>query len=181
MLWHMKKEVELSYLAQEAIAQDRRSPYAWAIMGNCFSLQKVCHIITVLFKLTRHRNIVILRTMQLEVMRALHWERISAIRLHWHLLSKDQVIPGTSSLVSNAVMTGVTACRASVSSSAAGGCGKDLFRKWTEVCSTDYCSDPDTRVYMHNAIMTVSASMTCHNYAPVFMCFIMQFPRRATL
>ena len=41
MLWHMKKEVELSYLAQEAIAQDRRSPYAWAIMGNCFSLQKV--------------------------------------------------------------------------------------------------------------------------------------------
>ena len=41
VLWHMKKEVELSYLAQEAIAQDRRSPYAWAIMGNCFSLQKV--------------------------------------------------------------------------------------------------------------------------------------------
>lgn len=42
MLWHMKKEVEVSYLAQEAIAQDRRSPHAWAIMGNCFSLQKVC-------------------------------------------------------------------------------------------------------------------------------------------
>ena len=41
VLWHMKKEVELSYLAQEAIAPDRRSPYAWAIMGNCFSLQKV--------------------------------------------------------------------------------------------------------------------------------------------
>lgn len=38
----MKKEVEVSYLAQEAIAQDRRSPHAWAIMGNCFSLQKVC-------------------------------------------------------------------------------------------------------------------------------------------
>ena len=31
----------MSYLAQEAIAQDRRSPQAWAIMGNCFSLQKV--------------------------------------------------------------------------------------------------------------------------------------------
>ena len=42
VLWHMKKEVEVSYLAQEAIAQDRRSPHAWAIMGNCFSLQKVC-------------------------------------------------------------------------------------------------------------------------------------------
>ena len=41
VLWHMKKEVEVSYLAQEAIAQDRRSPHAWAIMGNCFSLQKV--------------------------------------------------------------------------------------------------------------------------------------------
>ncbi len=26
---HMKKEVELSYLAQEAIAMDRMSPYAW--------------------------------------------------------------------------------------------------------------------------------------------------------
>ena len=41
VLWHMKREVEVSYLAQEAIAQDRRSPHAWAIMGNCFSLQKV--------------------------------------------------------------------------------------------------------------------------------------------
>ena len=41
VLWHMKKEVEVSVLAQEAIAQDRRSPHAWAIMGNCFSLQKV--------------------------------------------------------------------------------------------------------------------------------------------
>ncbi|DBA97960.1 TPA: Cell division cycle protein 27 [Trebouxia sp. C0006] len=40
VLWHMKREVEVSYLAQEAIAQDRRSPHAWAIMGNCFSLQK---------------------------------------------------------------------------------------------------------------------------------------------
>lgn len=41
VLWHMKKDKELSYLAQEGIAQDRRSPQAWAIMGNCFSLQKV--------------------------------------------------------------------------------------------------------------------------------------------
>ena len=41
VLWHMKREVEVSYLAQEAMAQDRRSPHAWAIMGNCFSLQKV--------------------------------------------------------------------------------------------------------------------------------------------
>ncbi|GAQ84112.1 DNA-binding cell division cycle control protein [Klebsormidium nitens] len=40
LLWHMKKEVELSYLAQEAIALDRMSPYAWCVLGNCFSLQR---------------------------------------------------------------------------------------------------------------------------------------------
>ena len=27
--------------AQEAIQLDRQSPYAWCVMGNCFSLQKV--------------------------------------------------------------------------------------------------------------------------------------------
>ena len=41
MLWHLKKESALSHLAREAVAWDRRSPHAWAIMGNCFSLQKV--------------------------------------------------------------------------------------------------------------------------------------------
>ena len=41
VLWHLKRESELSHLAQEAVAWDRRSPRAWAIMGNCFSLQKV--------------------------------------------------------------------------------------------------------------------------------------------
>lgn len=40
ILFHMKKEVELSYLAQEAVAMDRLSPQAWCVMGNCFSLQK---------------------------------------------------------------------------------------------------------------------------------------------
>ena len=40
VLWHMKRELELSALAQEAIALDRESPAAWCIMGNCFSLQK---------------------------------------------------------------------------------------------------------------------------------------------
>lgn len=40
VLWHMKREVELSALAQEAIALDRESPATWCIMGNCFSLQK---------------------------------------------------------------------------------------------------------------------------------------------
>ena len=41
VLWHLKAESELSHLAQEAVVWDRRSPHAWAIMGNCFSLQKV--------------------------------------------------------------------------------------------------------------------------------------------
>jgi hypothetical protein len=41
VLWHMKKEVELSHLAQDAVAIDRLSPHSWCVMGNCFSLQKV--------------------------------------------------------------------------------------------------------------------------------------------
>lgn len=40
VLWHMKKEIDLCNLAQEAISLDRHSPIAWCIMGNCFSLQK---------------------------------------------------------------------------------------------------------------------------------------------
>ena len=39
-LWHLKREVELSYLAQEVVATDRLSPHAWCVVGNCFSLQK---------------------------------------------------------------------------------------------------------------------------------------------
>lgn len=41
VLWHLKREVDLSHLAQEAIALDRLDPRTWCIMGNCFSLQKV--------------------------------------------------------------------------------------------------------------------------------------------
>ena len=41
VLWHLKDAVALSFLAQEAIALDRHSPHAWAVLGNCFSLQKV--------------------------------------------------------------------------------------------------------------------------------------------
>ncbi|KUF78853.1 Cell division cycle protein 27 B [Phytophthora nicotianae] len=39
-LWHLKKEVELSYLAQQATDFDKLSCEAWCIAGNCFSLQK---------------------------------------------------------------------------------------------------------------------------------------------
>jgi len=39
-LWQMKKEVELSDLAQRAVDFDRKSPEAWFVVGNCFSFQK---------------------------------------------------------------------------------------------------------------------------------------------
>lgn len=39
-LWQLKKEVELSDLAQQAVGFDRMAPEAWFVVGNCFSLQK---------------------------------------------------------------------------------------------------------------------------------------------
>jgi anaphase-promoting complex subunit 3 len=39
-LWQLKKEVELSDLAQHAVAFDRMAPESWFVVGNCFSLQK---------------------------------------------------------------------------------------------------------------------------------------------
>lgn len=39
VLWHLKSEVELAYLAHELMAVDRLSPQAWCAIGNSFSLQ----------------------------------------------------------------------------------------------------------------------------------------------
>lgn len=39
-LWHLKNEVELSYLAQQVTDFDRLAREAWCVAGNCFSLQK---------------------------------------------------------------------------------------------------------------------------------------------
>jgi anaphase-promoting complex subunit 3 len=39
-LWHLKKEVELSDLAQRAVDFDKMAPEAWFVVGNCFSFQK---------------------------------------------------------------------------------------------------------------------------------------------
>jgi anaphase-promoting complex subunit 3 len=39
VLWHLKKEAELSCLAQDAVSLDRWAPQTWCIAGNCFSLQ----------------------------------------------------------------------------------------------------------------------------------------------
>jgi len=40
LLWHLKKGVRLSFLAQELVSIDPNSPQAWIAIGNCFSLQK---------------------------------------------------------------------------------------------------------------------------------------------
>ncbi|CAN6463820.1 unnamed protein product [Victoria cruziana] len=40
VLFHLKEEMKLSYLAQELISVDRLSPQAWCAVGNCYSLQK---------------------------------------------------------------------------------------------------------------------------------------------
>ncbi|OVA20244.1 Tetratricopeptide repeat-containing domain [Macleaya cordata] len=40
VLYHLKEEMKLSYLAQELISTDRLAPQTWCAMGNCYSLQK---------------------------------------------------------------------------------------------------------------------------------------------
>lgn len=40
VLWHMKNEVELAYLAHELVETERLSPQAWCAIGNSFSLQR---------------------------------------------------------------------------------------------------------------------------------------------
>lgn len=39
VLWHLRKEAELSHLAQDAVTLDRWAPQTWCVAGNCFSLQ----------------------------------------------------------------------------------------------------------------------------------------------
>ncbi|KAF7851880.1 hypothetical protein BT93_L2025 [Corymbia citriodora subsp. variegata] len=40
VLYHLKEDMKLSYLAQELIATDRLASQSWCAMGNCYSLQK---------------------------------------------------------------------------------------------------------------------------------------------
>ncbi len=40
ILWHMRKEVELSFLAHELVEFDKLVPESWCAVGNCFSLLK---------------------------------------------------------------------------------------------------------------------------------------------
>ena len=40
LLWHLQRNVKLSFLAQELLSIDPRAPQAWIAVGNCFSLQK---------------------------------------------------------------------------------------------------------------------------------------------
>jgi anaphase-promoting complex subunit 3 len=39
-LWHLKKEKDLSALAQQVVEIDKLSPQVWCVVGNCFSLQR---------------------------------------------------------------------------------------------------------------------------------------------
>ncbi|MBA0603417.1 hypothetical protein Gorai_003564, partial [Gossypium raimondii] len=40
VLYHLKEDMKLSYLARELISTDRLAPQSWCAMGNCNSLQK---------------------------------------------------------------------------------------------------------------------------------------------
>ncbi|KAA8536972.1 hypothetical protein F0562_029450 [Nyssa sinensis] len=40
VLYHLKEDMKLSYMAQELISTDRLAPQSWCAMGNCYSLQK---------------------------------------------------------------------------------------------------------------------------------------------
>ncbi|CAA0382624.1 unnamed protein product [Arabidopsis thaliana] len=40
VLYHLKEEMRLGYLAQELISVDRLSPESWCAVGNCYSLRK---------------------------------------------------------------------------------------------------------------------------------------------
>ncbi len=40
ILWHLKNDVDLAFLAHELIELDRNSPQAWCAVGNSFSLQR---------------------------------------------------------------------------------------------------------------------------------------------
>jgi anaphase-promoting complex subunit 3 len=40
VLWHLKSDVELAYLAHQSLEADRLSPQAWCALGNSFSHQR---------------------------------------------------------------------------------------------------------------------------------------------
>lgn len=40
VLYHLKEDMKLSYLAQELVSTDRLASQSWCAMGNCYSLQK---------------------------------------------------------------------------------------------------------------------------------------------
>ncbi|CAN6618958.1 anaphase-promoting complex subunit Cdc27p [Trichomonascus vanleenenianus] len=40
LLWHLRREIDLGYLAYELIDVDKTSPQAWCALGNSFSLQR---------------------------------------------------------------------------------------------------------------------------------------------
>ncbi|CCI39359.1 unnamed protein product [Albugo candida] len=55
-LWHLKKQVELSFLAQKATDLNKLSPEAWCAAGNCFSLHGEHDIALSFFQRAIHLN-----------------------------------------------------------------------------------------------------------------------------
>lgn len=39
-LWHLKKQVDLTYISNYALERSLLAPETWCILGNCHSLQK---------------------------------------------------------------------------------------------------------------------------------------------
>ncbi|XP_047311527.1 cell division cycle protein 27 homolog B [Impatiens glandulifera] len=56
VLFHLKKDMKLSYLAQELTSTDRLSPQSWCALGNCYSLQKDHETALKIFQRATHLN-----------------------------------------------------------------------------------------------------------------------------
>jgi len=50
VLWHLKKDKDLSCLAQQVVEIDKMCPETWCVVGNCFSLQKETDVATKFFE-----------------------------------------------------------------------------------------------------------------------------------
>jgi anaphase-promoting complex subunit 3 len=56
ILWHLRNEVDLSYLAHELLKYDHEAPESWCAVGNCFALQKEHETALKFFQRALHLN-----------------------------------------------------------------------------------------------------------------------------
>eukprot|EP00397_Hematodinium_sp_SG-2012_P013573 GEMP01013788.1.p1 GENE.GEMP01013788.1~~GEMP01013788.1.p1 ORF type:complete len:645 (+),score=132.39 GEMP01013788.1:132-2066(+) len=50
VLWHLKKDIDCTHLAQQILQWDRLKPEVWCVLGNCFSLQNEHDVAIKFFK-----------------------------------------------------------------------------------------------------------------------------------